>query len=127
MPPATCRIPDVPPLALWIMAAIIPAAALGVLPIAISDDAQMTRGTEQLIEYRCPGKAVQRYVARICGAMLFNTSAYDWLVVSQSPLRHPPYLPLPARVLVANSTRSATAAILIVLSRSTAFPQTIVL
>ena len=57
----------------------------------ISDDAPMTRGTEQLIEYRYPGKAVQRYVGRMCGAMLFNTSAYDWLVVSQSLLRHPPY------------------------------------
>ena len=52
-----------------------------------NDTVQVINGNERLAEYRYPGKAMKRCFCRKCGATLFNTKAYDWVVVSQSLLR----------------------------------------
>ena len=52
-----------------------------------NDAVQVINGNERLAEYRYLGKAMKRCLCRKCGATLFNTNAYDWVVVSQSLLR----------------------------------------
>lgn len=47
----------------------------------------VTLGTENLLEYKYPGKAMRRYSCKSCGVTLFNTNAYDWIVVSQALIR----------------------------------------
>ncbi len=51
------------------------------------NDVSITKGEDRFIEYKYPDKAMKRYVCQSCGATIFNTNAYDWVVVSQSLIR----------------------------------------
>ena len=54
------------------------------IPAAWTDDnAQVSRGKDNLIEYSLPGRKMKRYCCKHCGTTLFNTNMYDWTVISQ--------------------------------------------
>jgi len=47
----------------------------------------VSKGHDDLVEYKYPGKEMTRYVCRTCGGILFNSNIYDWCVVSQALIR----------------------------------------